>query len=116
MDALALSLSHKSVFAGSVDKLILAKPYSAAYLHSIAELKSGGGNRRIVDSIPSDVSGISGSLDRGDKKHLEMVREYYELPRMPPWFVHVGGQKLYQALAGILRLVGLSIMAGLFVS
>lgn len=114
MDALALSLSHKSVFAGSVDKLILTKPYSAAYLHSIVELKSGGDNHRIVDSITSDVSGISGFHDTGIQNHLEMVREYYKLPRMPPWFVHVGGQKLYQALAGILRLVGLSTVAGLF--
>ncbi|KAJ8631292.1 hypothetical protein MRB53_024615 [Persea americana] len=111
MDALALSLSHKSVFAGSVDKLILAKPNSAAYLHSIVELKSGGDNHRLVDSIPSDVSGISGFHDTGIQNHLEMVREYYELPRMPPWFVHVGSQKLYRALAGILRLVGLSTVA-----
>jgi len=37
------------------------------------------------------------------------------LPRMPPWFSYVGSQKLYEMLAGILRLVGLSLMAGHFI-
>lgn len=44
----------------------------------------------------------------------ENVQKSFEIPRMPPWFVYVGSPKLYQALAGILRLVGLSLLAGLF--
>ena len=43
----------------------------------------------------------------------ENVQKSFEIPRMPPWFVYVGSPKLYQALAGILRLVGLSLLAGL---
>nr|GEU38851.1 TELO2-interacting protein 1 homolog [Tanacetum cinerariifolium] len=33
------------------------------------------------------------------------IQNEYDLPRMPPWFSSSGNQKLYQSLAGILRLV-----------
>ncbi|XP_077233092.1 ARM repeat superfamily protein isoform X1 [Tasmannia lanceolata] len=99
-DVLMLSMSHNSVFSGSVDKLILAKPHSVGYLQSVAELKSGtflsSGDHTIIDAAPAVVSSVPG---------------YYELPRSPPWFAHGGGQKLYQVLGGVLRLAGLSIMA-----
>lgn len=46
---------------------------------------------------------------------LTMVQEKdiqqsdHVLPRMPPWFNGIGSQKLYEALGGVLRLVGLSL-------
>lgn len=50
---------------------------------------------------------------------LTMVQEKdiqqrnHVLPRMPPWFNGIGNQKLYEALGGVLRLVGLSLASGL---
>jgi hypothetical protein len=35
---------------------------------------------------------------------------------MPPWFTHAGGHKLYELLAAILRLAGLSAVAGMVLS
>jgi TELO2-interacting protein 1 len=31
---------------------------------------------------------------------------------VPPWFIHTVSQKLYLALAGMIRLVGLSTVSG----
>uniref|UniRef100_A0A5B6YNE8 TELO2-interacting protein 1 n=1 Tax=Davidia involucrata TaxID=16924 RepID=A0A5B6YNE8_DAVIN len=115
LDVFALCLSQNSVFAGSLDKLILAKPSSTGYLHSIAELKAGisftNDNHTIMDAASSENSKFPGNQNKRILDPVENVQKEYELPRMPPWFVYVGSQKLYQALAGILRLVGLSLMA-----
>ncbi|PIA42782.1 hypothetical protein AQUCO_02000317v1 [Aquilegia coerulea] len=96
MEVLMLCLGQNSVFAGSLDKFILDRPSSVGYLHSIAELRS--------------TSRFS-CADKHLQIPLDSVHQNYEVPNMPPWFVYVGSQKLYHVLAGILRLVGLSLMA-----
>ncbi|XP_058106780.1 uncharacterized protein LOC131250207 isoform X2 [Magnolia sinica] len=113
LDVLMLSFSHNSVFAGSADKLLLAMPHSVGYLHSVRELKAGlhsHDNQTVYDATPP-LASRTGFPGRDLQNRTDLVSGYYELPRMPPWFVHAGGQKLYQALAGILRFVGLSIVA-----
>ncbi|KAA8527184.1 hypothetical protein F0562_008587 [Nyssa sinensis] len=116
LDVFALCLSQNSVFAGSLDKLILRKQSSTGYLHSISELKAGvcftSDNHGIIDAAASSENlKFPGNQNKRILYPVENVQKEYELPRMPPWFVYVGSQKLYQALAGILRLVGLSLMA-----
>ncbi|KAF8412889.1 hypothetical protein HHK36_000861 [Tetracentron sinense] len=113
LDILAFCLSQNSVFAGSLDKLVLANPSSVGYLHSVAELKGDTRFSSSAQSImgPSETSRVSDIENKEIQNPLEIVRNDFELPRMPPWFIYVGSQKLYQALAGILRLVGLSLMA-----
>ncbi|CAK9165660.1 unnamed protein product [Ilex paraguariensis] len=112
LDVFALCLSHNSVCAGSLDKVISARPSSTGYLRSIAEMKPNicfsNDNMNIMDAEGSKFPGI-----QNHRAHnlLENVQNEYELPHMPPWFSNVGSQKLYQALAGILRLVGLSLFA-----
>ncbi|KAJ6378370.1 hypothetical protein OIU78_028587 [Salix suchowensis] len=111
LDIFALSLSQNSVFTGALDKLMLARPSSVGYLHSIAELKSGSwfssDYQPIVDVVPSDNPNSRDIHGKAIQNPLHSLQENFELPRMPPWF---GSQKLYQTLAGILRLVGLSLM------
>ncbi|KAJ3681678.1 hypothetical protein LUZ60_014251 [Juncus effusus] len=112
-DSISVSLNPNSQFSGSFSNLILSKPLSAGYLHSIAELKSGTRfNRSIINStngterVPVTEIGNSnpgfgiGNWSSG-----------FELPRVPPWFVGTNGEKLYGAVAGVLRLVGLSTIA-----
>ncbi|XP_068654423.1 uncharacterized protein [Aristolochia californica] len=114
LEALTLSLSHNSVFSGSFDKLILAKQNSAGYLHSVGELRTGfcfSADAQTVDNARQPMPLHSGSSTRNILNSVEDVPKYFEIPRMPPWFVYRGGQKLYQVLAGVLRLVGLSTMA-----
>ncbi|KAK9274612.1 hypothetical protein L1049_021862 [Liquidambar formosana] len=115
LDVFALCLSQNSVFAGSLDKFISARPSSMGYLHSVAELKAGirfiGADQAIMKAAPSEFPKFLGIQDKEIQYAPENVRKDYELPRMPPWFLYVGSQKLYHALAGILRLVGLSLMA-----
>lgn len=94
LDTFALCLSHNSAYTGSLEKLIADRPTSSTgYLPSITELKV-----------------TSRSHAESDQGKLETSS--FVLPRMPPWFSYVGSQKLYEILAGILRLVGLSLMAG----
>ncbi|XP_021674719.2 uncharacterized protein LOC110660661 isoform X2 [Hevea brasiliensis] len=115
LDVLALCLSQNSLFAGDLHKLTLARPSSVGYLPSVAELKANSqfltDYQTIMDFVPSDISKLRDIQGRRIQYPLETVENNYELPRMPPWFVSVGSQKLYQPLAGILRLVGLSLMA-----
>ncbi|WCJ23816.1 ARM repeat superfamily protein [Euphorbia peplus] len=115
LDVFAVCLSQNSVYAGALDKLTLARPSSVGYLPSIAELKAGSQVAStyltILDIVPSDISKNSEIQTKRTHYPLEIVENCHELPRMPPWFMHVGSQKLYQALSGILRLVGLSLMA-----
>ncbi|XP_020093536.1 uncharacterized protein LOC109713762 isoform X2 [Ananas comosus] len=115
VECLALSLSPNSQFSGSVDKLISSKPLSVGYLFSIAELKAGAHLKDLshgFDSFPSLASKISVIQDNDLHNPMHVHSSDYELPHIPPWFVHVGSQKLYLALAGIVRLIGLSTVAG----
>ncbi|XP_050216425.1 uncharacterized protein LOC126667488 [Mercurialis annua] len=114
LDVFALCLGPNSVFAGALNKLTLARPSSVGYLPSIAELKasslSANCHQAVMDAASSGISefyDIQGIRIRSS----ETLESKYEIPRMPPWFVYAGSRKLYQALAGILRLVGLSLMA-----
>lgn len=106
LDVLALCLSQNSVFAGSLEKNVVAKPSSSGFMHSLAEI-------RAVRAAGFDNLGSRENQNR--RVHAtESVKNEHQLPRMPPWFVYVGSQKLYRCLAGILRLVGLSLFAGCF--
>lgn len=111
----AACLSHSSKFSGSLEKIISMKPSSTlGYLASVAELKSGANFFNHV--LPVINAGLleapKHSLVEEKDMQNPMKAEGYELPRMPPWFGYVGSAKLYQPLAGILRLVGLSSVAG----
>ncbi|KAJ4963121.1 hypothetical protein NE237_023060 [Protea cynaroides] len=114
-DVLALCLNQNSIFAGSLDKFISAKPLSLGYLHSISELKVGSpliaADKALMNDVPSELPKISEFDDKDCEGEIKITRKNYELPRMPPWFIYIGSQKLYQALAGIIRLVGLSTVA-----
>lgn len=112
-DVLALCLSQESVFAGSLGRLVSSKPPSTGYLHSLAELRTCSriavGEQGAIRAIASEVPNMCTLV-----KELPYPNEHackdYDLPRMPPWFVHIGSHKLYQVLARIVRLVGLSLI------
>jgi len=117
LEFLRLSLSYNSQFSGPVDKLILSKPLSVGYLLSVAELKActlSADASHGIGSVVQPVSEISVLKDKDLQHPVDNVGSGYELPRMPPWFVNIGSQKLYAAIAGILRLSGLSLVAGIF--
>ncbi|KAI3496636.1 hypothetical protein L1887_39007 [Cichorium endivia] len=100
-DTLTLCLSQNSVFSGSLDKLLLERPSSVGYLRSITEMKATAFFSNVVESN-------NAYEDTNSCK----IQNEYELPRMPPWFSSSGSRKMYLALAGILRLVSLSLIAG----
>ncbi|KAF8728202.1 hypothetical protein HU200_018791 [Digitaria exilis] len=115
-DCLGLCISHSSQFSGSMEKLIVSKPLSVGYLYSVAELKSGAyskdmANNSLHATYTSAASKISVVHDNGLSNAILGTVEY-ELPHVPPWFVHAGSHKLYLVLAGIIRLVGLSTVSG----
>lgn len=101
-DTLTLCLSQNSVFSGSLDKLLLERPSSVGYLRSITEMKA--------TSFIANEKKVSVSAYQEPNSYK--IQNEYDLPRMPPWFSSSGNQKLYKALAGILRLVSLSLVAG----
>ena len=90
---------------------------SIGYLDSVAELKAGvnftSDHLTVISAAPK-ISKPTASQEKQITYLEEKTQQSYDLPRMPPWFVYVGSRKLYQALAGILRLVGLSLVAGHF--
>ncbi|KAG8092661.1 hypothetical protein GUJ93_ZPchr0012g21605 [Zizania palustris] len=99
-----------------MDRLIVSKPLSIGYLYSVAELKSGAYPKDVIHNIQhaptaSAATKISVIQDNGLPNTTHCPVEY-ELPHVPPWFVHVNSQKLYFALAGMVRLVGLSSVSG----
>lgn len=103
LDIFALCFSQNTLVAGSLDKLLTGRPPSAGYMPSIAEMKAvTGAGSEGFESIETT------------KVHFPPKNVPYELPGIPPWFVYIGCQKLYKALAGVLRLVGLSLLAGCF--
>lgn len=103
MDAFALCLGQTSVFAGSLNNLLLARP--SGYLQSIAEMRG-------IISTYSKGAEYVGTKNNKNQQPVKHMQKIYELPQMPPWFVYVGSEKLYRALAGVLRLVGLASFAG----
>lgn len=110
-------MSQNSVFAGSLDKLITSRPSSVRYLDSITELKAGihlTSDCLINMAATPQNSKITAIQEKDPPYTSDNAQKNYELPHMPPWFVYIGGRKLYQSLSGILRLVGLSLMAGHF--
>ncbi|PWZ12936.1 putative sphingolipid transporter spinster 3 [Zea mays] len=114
-DCLGLCIGHSSQFSGSMDKLIVSKPLSIGYLYSVAELKSGAYSKDTTNislhaTSTSAASKISVIHDNALPNALLGTVEY-ELPHVPPWFIHAGSQKLYGVLAGIIRLVGLSTVS-----
>lgn len=116
LDVFAHCLSQNSTYTGSLDKLILARPSSKGFLHSIAELKAGAdfnsNGETFVGSVPSGISKLKDIQEKIKQHPQETVQKIFEIPHMPPWIVSAGNQKLYQSLAGSLRLVGLSLMPG----
>ncbi|ESW25029.1 hypothetical protein PHAVU_003G002100 [Phaseolus vulgaris] len=116
LDLFAACLSHNSVFSGSLRKLTSTDRSSAlGYLPSIAELKSGANffnySPSLINSGLSEVPKCRLIEEKSLENPVKTAQNKYELPRMPPWFSYVGSLKLYQPLAGILRFVGLSIVA-----
>ncbi|KAK7859044.1 telo2-interacting protein 1 like protein [Quercus suber] len=109
LDVLAVCLSQNSLFAGSLDKLISTRRSSVGYLPSIAELKAGtnftSNYLTIMSATPFENSMGTDIREKVVEYPPENVQKSFEIPRMPPWFVYVGSPKLYEALAGILRLV-----------
>ncbi|XP_076949031.1 uncharacterized protein LOC143621508 [Bidens hawaiensis] len=102
-DNLTLCLSQNSLMSGSLDKLLLEKPSSVGYLRSITEMKA---TTFFENGKKADVESNGSESQSSFKSQNE-----YDLPRMPPWFSS-HNQKLYNALAGIIRLVSLSLIAG----
>ncbi|KAJ0801990.1 putative armadillo-like helical protein [Helianthus annuus] len=102
-DTLTLCLSQNSVFPGSLDKLLLEKPASVGYLRSITEMKA--------TSFFENEKKSAVESNAFENPNSFKVQNEYDLPRMPPWFSS-RNPKLYDALAGIIRLVSLSLIAG----
>ncbi|OMO55316.1 hypothetical protein CCACVL1_27310 [Corchorus capsularis] len=114
LDVFALCLSQNSAFTGPLNMLVSTRQSSIGYLPSVAELKGLHvvGDHKVLRSAASSNSSKLVDIHEIEKQHkAEDRKRYFELPRMPPWFVYVGSHKLYQALAGTLRLVGLSLTA-----
>ncbi|KAM0029383.1 putative armadillo-like helical protein [Helianthus debilis subsp. tardiflorus] len=102
-DTLTLCLSQNSVFPGSLDKLLLEKPASVGYLRSITEMKA--------TTFFENEKKSAVESNAFENPNSFKVQNEYDLPRMPPWFSS-RNPKLYNALAGIIRLVSLSLIAG----
>ncbi|KAK7407807.1 hypothetical protein VNO78_09907 [Psophocarpus tetragonolobus] len=116
LDLFAACLSHNSMFSGSLEKITSKDRTSTlGYLPSIAELKSGSNffnySSCLINSGLSEVPKTKLIEEKNIEEPVKTARNIYELPRMPPWFNHVGSLKLYKPLAGILRFVGLSLVA-----
>ena len=104
-----------SVYAGTLDKDTLTRTSSISFLPSIMELRCGSlapSYQNLKDQSLVNVSDTSFIHRKQIEYPFETLGHSYELPRIPPWFVHVGYKKLYDTLAGVLRLVGLSLLAG----
>ncbi|KAH9302064.1 hypothetical protein KI387_013647, partial [Taxus chinensis] len=117
LEVMRQSLSHASAFTGPIEELVHHRTQASGHLHGISELRSddtteGNGvplsqaSTRKLDSqaLQLEESELSG--------YLENVPIYERLPRMPPWFTHAGSHKLYELVAAIIRLAGLSAVAG----
>ncbi|XP_047335958.1 uncharacterized protein LOC124939537 [Impatiens glandulifera] len=110
LDVVSLCLSHSSAFAGSLDRVVMTRPSTTGYLHSITEM-TGSIRQVVVDVTPEDTKFQAAQMKGIRYPFKNSMQEEYELPHIPPWFYNVGSDRLYQALAGILRLVGVSLIA-----
>lgn len=114
LEVMRQSLSHTSAFTGPIDQLVHHKKQSAGYLPAILELSSM--KEYESPELKSSVSGSGFQILRSEGpelgKQLTDMGLNGRLPHMPPWFTHAGGHKLYELLAAILRLAGLSAVAG----
>nr|GEV08614.1 hypothetical protein [Tanacetum cinerariifolium] len=88
----------------SVRQAALERPSLVGYLRSITEMKA----TNIFENGKTDSVESNAYEDPNSYK----IQNVYDLPRMPPWFSSSGNQKLCQSLAGILRLVSLSLVKG----
>ncbi|KHN46513.1 uncharacterized protein LOC114425384 [Glycine soja] len=116
LDLFAACLSHNTVFSGLLGIITKTDRSSTlGYLPSIAELKSGANffnyGPLLINSALSEVPKCRLIEEKSIDEPVKTAQNNYELPRMPPWFSYVGSIKLYQPLAGILRFVGLSLVA-----
>ncbi|KAE9593769.1 hypothetical protein Lalb_Chr18g0046601 [Lupinus albus] len=115
LDVFAACLSPNSMFSGSLGKIIsTSRSSTQGYLPSIAELKSGTNFFNYSFPLNSGLCEAPKCTLIQEKSVQEAVnssQKNFELPRMPPWFGYVGSFKLYHPLAGMLRLVGLSLVA-----
>lgn len=114
LDVFALCLSQNLAFTDSLKKLVSTRPSTIGYLSSVAELKGLHvitNGEVLQNAAPSKSSRLMDIHEIGKQDTTEARQTYFELPRMPPWFGYVGGLKLYKALAGILRLLSLSLIA-----
>ncbi|KAE8691312.1 ARM repeat superfamily protein isoform 2 [Hibiscus syriacus] len=87
---------------------------SIGYLPSVAELKVlhvVGESEVLHHDASSKSSKLMGIHEIGKQHIAEAGQTYLELPRMAPWLVYDGDQKLYEVLAGILRLVDQAVDA-----
>jgi len=73
----------------------------------------GSENPRSKSSVSGSGIQILHSEGPELEKDMTHVTLNSRLPQMPPWFTHAGGHKLYELLAAILRLAGLSAVAGM---
>lgn len=114
LEVMRQSLSHTSAFTGPIDQLVHHKIQSAGYLPAILELSST--KEYESPQLKSSVSGSGFQILHSEGpelgKQLTDMGLNGQLPHMPPWFTHAGGHKLYELLASILRLAGLSAVAG----
>lgn len=67
-----------------------------------------------MSSMPTAIPKLTNIQKKVIEYPQSTVQKIYDLPRIPPWFVSDGSQKLYKALAGTLRLISLSLIPGYF--
>ncbi|XP_061348789.1 uncharacterized protein LOC133294152 [Gastrolobium bilobum] len=115
LDVFSACLSHNSVFSGFLGKITSSRSSTLGYLPSIAELKSGSNffsyGLPLINSVQCEAPKRSLIEEKSIQDPAKTAQKKYELPRMPPWFGYVGSTKLYQPLARILRIAGLSLVA-----
>ncbi|CDP20078.1 unnamed protein product [Coffea canephora] len=100
LDNFALCLSQNATFSGLLDKLVAARPPSAGYMDPIAEMKSmrHAGSEGFESTETTKVAYPPKNVSNAcAARHATQYN---------------GSQKLYKALAAVLRLVALSLFAG----
>ncbi|XP_022147856.1 uncharacterized protein LOC111016693 isoform X2 [Momordica charantia] len=109
LDVFSVCLNQNSVYASSLGKFLSSGPSSLGYLHSLTELKVG---TNFISNCLSIMNTALPAVPEPTKvQEKDILRKNHVLPRMPPWFNGIGNQNLYEALGGVLRLVGLSLVS-----
>ncbi|GAY42440.1 hypothetical protein CUMW_066860 [Citrus unshiu] len=87
LDVFTICLGQNSAFTGSLDKLILARPSSTGFLHSIAELQAGAHltdyGQTFIGSVPSGISKLTAIQEKPIQCPWETIRKTYEFPCTP---------------------------------